>query len=188
MRRPSQGAAAERRRPLIIPAHAAAAAVLATLAVGCGDTGRNADGAYITTAIRHHEAGVALAAVAREARVNARLRRLGRRLERRHAAASDKLQAEHVRIFDAEVPPNPTHGNIGLTDSELGLPPDPYGIDGRKLSERAVIALLKAQHKGAIRLAEAELRDGRDERLKQLARATAAESRRELRALYRGAR
>lgn len=185
---PSQGVAATRRRPLIRPARAATAAFAAFLALGCGDTGRNADGAYITTAIRHHEAGVALANVAREARVSAPLRRLGRRLERRHAAASDALQSEHLRIFDAGVPPNPRHGSLGLTDSELGLPPDPYGIDERNLSEPAVAALLKAHHKGAIRLAEAELRDGRDARLKQLASATAAESRRELRALYRATR
>ena len=184
MRRPSRGAAAACRRPLINPAHAAAALV-AGLALGCGDTGREADGAYITTAIRHHEAGVALASLAREAQVGSPLRRLGRRFERRHAAASDSLEAEHLRIFDAAVPANPTHGSFGLSDAELGLPPDPYAIDGRDLSERAMAALLKAYHKGAIRLAEAELREGRDERLKQLARATAAESRRELRALYR---
>ena len=184
---PSQGAAAASRRPLLSPAYAAAT-VVAALALGCGDTGRDADGAYITTAIRHHETGIALASLAQEARVGAPLRRLGRRLERRHAAASDALAGEHVRIFDAEVPANPTHGSFGLTDTELGLPPDPYAIEARALSERAAVALLKAHHKGLIRLAEAELREGRDEELKQLARTTAAESRRELRALYRATR
>ena len=187
MRRPSQGAAAARRRPLTNSKHAAAA-IVAALVLGCGDTGRDADGAYITTAIRHHEAGVALASLAREARVGSPLRRLGRRLERRHAAASDSLEAEHLRIFDAALPANPTHGSFGLTDAELGVPSDPYAIEGQDLSERAVAALLKAHHKGAIRLAEAELREGRDARLKQLARATATESRRELRTLYRATR
>lgn len=187
MRRPSQGAAAPRRRPLITSA-GAAAVLVATLALGCGDTGRDADGAYIATAIRHHEAGIALARLAREAQVGAPLRRLGRRLERRYAAAVESLEAAHLRIFDAEVPANPTHGSLDLTDTELGLPPDPYAIEGRNLSERAVLALLKAHHKGGIKLAEAELRDGRDERLKEIARRSISETRRELRALYRIAR
>lgn len=184
---PSQGAAAPRRRPLTTSG-AAVAALLAALAFGCGDSGRNSDGAYITTAIRHHEAGVALAGLAREARVRPAMRRLGRQLERRHASAVEPLERAHRRIFEADVPPDPSHGSLGLTDTQLGLPADPYGIDGPRLSERGLAALLAAHHEGAIRLAEAHLDQGRDEQLKQLARATAAESRQELRALYRATR
>ena len=187
MRRPSQGAAAPRRRPRAI-----AALVTATLAAaaapGCGDAGRDADAAFITTAIRHHRAGVALASLARDARVGPATRRLGRRLERRHAAALAPLERAHRRIFDEEVPANPTHGSLGLTDMRLGLPADPFAIDGSRLSERGLAALIEAHHEGAIRLAEAHLDQGRDERLKQLARVAAAESRRELRALYRATR
>lgn len=187
MRCPSQGAAASRRRPRTTFALATAALVPA-LALGCGDTGREADGAYITTAIRHHEAAIAIASLAREARVGRRVRRLGRQLERRHAAAIEPLEQAHRRMFDAEVPANPTHGSLGLTDAQLGLPPDTYTIAGRRLSERGLAALVEAHHEGAIRLAEAELGEGGDERLKQLARATADESRRELRVLYRATR
>lgn len=182
----SHGAAAPRRRPLV---GLCAATVAATLAVAaCGDSARNADGAYITTAIRHERVGVALASLARDARVGPELRRLGRRLERRHGSAVDRLEEMHRRIFRADVPQNPTHGTLGLTDAQLGLPPNPYGIDGRRLSRRGWVALVERHHEGGVRLAEALVDEGRDDALKALAREAAAQARGELRALDRAAR
>lgn len=180
----SRGAAASfRRRPLPWLGYAGIAGTLALAA--CGDVGRNADGAYITTALRHNRVGVALASLAREARVPPEVRRLGRRLERRHAAESDRLNEMHRRIFASEVPADPTHGSLGLTDPQLGLPADPYGVDGRRLTTRGWAALIERHHAGALRLAEELIDQGRDDALEALARRAARETRRELRALYR---
>ena len=183
----SQGAAAPfRRRPLIWLGLASVAAGLALSA--CGDSGRNADGAYITTAVRHHRVGSALASLAREAQVSPQLRRLGRRLERRHAAATERLKEAHRRIFQSELPTNPTHGSLGLTDIQLGLPANPYGIDGRRLTARGWAALIEPHHVGGLRLAEALIEQGRDDEVEALARREARQTRRELRALYRATR
>ena len=183
----SQGAAAPfRRRPLVWLGLAAIAGTLA--ATACGDSARNADGAYITTAIRHDRVGVALASLAREAPVSPELRRFGRRLERRHGARVERLKEMHRRIFEADVPANPTHGSLGLTDSQLGLPADPYGIDGERLTTRGWSALIELHHEGALRLAEALIDEGRDDELEALGRRAAAQTRRELQALYRATR
>ena len=180
----SQGAAADlRRRPLLWLAVASIAAAVALAA--CGDSGKDADGAYITTAIRHDRVGVALASLAREARVSPQLRRLGRQLERRHAAAAGRLKEMHRRIFESEVPADPSHGALGLTDTQLGIPANPFGINGRRLTTRGWAALIELHHMGALRLTEALIEQGRDDQLEALARRTAEETRRELRALYR---
>jgi uncharacterized protein (DUF305 family) len=145
------------------------------------------DRAFVREMIPHHEMAVEMAqmaemqgehaeikttaaAIVKDQTAEIRsLKRIARRLGVRPAKPSDHEQM----MRDAEA--------LGLSMDDMGMSMDMDELDGAKPFDRAFIDMMITHHRGAIRMARAERRTGKDAHLRKIARAIIAAQAAEIR-------
>jgi uncharacterized protein (DUF305 family) len=74
---------------------------------------------------------------------------------------------------------------LGVTEDESGMTMDMHELHGAKPFDRTFIDLMIPHHRGAIRMARAELAKGANRKLRRIARAIVRDQKKEIRTMKR---
>jgi uncharacterized protein (DUF305 family) len=164
----------ERRRLLLLLGLALGAGV-----AGCGEdysssgTGRDEsvgngiDRAFATTMIPHHRSAVEMATIAQRQSERDRIKELAASIVATQTDEIERLGAVDQHLQDAGVPV----GQIGVAEHEMGMDDDADMLEDAKPFDREFIDMMIAHHQGAIRMAHAQLENGENAELTELAQA-----------------
>lgn len=157
-----------RRTALLIVALTISAAVVA----GCGggdetqqaatqgttaETGNEADRTFLEGMSEHHAGGVELGKLAQERGTNEETKQLGADVEEAQVQEIEQMKSAHQRLFGSELAVEAPEDPQVLALQEA----DPF--------DKEFYDVLIPHHQEAIRMARAELADGQDPELKELA-------------------
>jgi uncharacterized protein (DUF305 family) len=151
---------------------AAAAALLALAAAGCGSDdsepaagGNEVDRAFAKAMIPHHESAVEMAEIAQERGESQFVRKLADDIVGTQNAEIETLRAQDAELEQAGV----VAGDLGVEEHEMGMEGDPSMLRSAEAFDREFIDMMIPHHEGAIHMARAELEKGADPELKALA-------------------
>jgi uncharacterized protein (DUF305 family) len=158
--------------------HARAAMMLAaaTLAVGlnaCGgddaspSAANGTDRAFAEAMIPHHRSAVDVAETAKSKSEHAETKKLAASIVTAQNAEIRKMRAAVTR-FEAE---GIQATSLGMSDLEMGMARDASMLEDLRPFDREFIDLMIPHHQGAIRMARVELERGKDQEMRDLAKA-----------------
>jgi uncharacterized protein (DUF305 family) len=167
-----------------------AAAATPRAAVAAAKANRT-DRAFVREMVPHHQMAVDMAEMARMDGEHAKIRRLARRVIDAQTGEIRTLE-KIARRLGVTPEAMPTDGEmsdqmmrdmetLGVDMDESGMTMDMHDLHGAKPFDRLFIDMMIAHHRGAIRMARAERTDGRDARLRRIARAIIADQAKEIR-------
>jgi uncharacterized protein (DUF305 family) len=138
------------------------------------------DRAFVRQMVPHHQMATEMAAMARIDGEHVKIRRLARQIIKAQTAEIRTLRriAEDLGVTPAEMPMDGEMSEqtvqdletLGLTAEESGMDMDMHDLHGAKPFDRMFIDMMIPHHQGAIRMARAERADGRNRRLRRIAR------------------
>ena len=153
------------------------------------------DRAFVRQMVPHHQMANEMAEMATKNGKHAKIRRLARRIIEAQSAEIRTMRriAKRLGVTPAEMPMNGSMSDETMRDLEtLGVSMDESGmsmnmgeLDGANPFDRTFIDMMIAHHQGAIRMASAERRKGRDAHLRRIARGIIRDQAREIRQLNR---
>jgi len=162
---------------------AALAAVLVLSAVGVSPAlaaGNATDRAFVRQMVPHHQMATEMAEMATTDGEHAKIRRLARQIIKAQSAEIRTLKriAKDLGVTPAEMPMDGEMSEqtmrdletLGLTAEESGMDMDMHDLHGATPFDRMFIDMMIAHHQGAIRMARAERADGKNRRLRRIAR------------------
>jgi uncharacterized protein (DUF305 family) len=158
----------------------AALAAVATLA-GCGaSTPAQAppsrpDDAFVVRIARHQQTALALARDAAADAHTGAVRRLARRMVASREQSLPALMQELAAVSSRQDLPD-----IGVSPAQTGEAISPDALNGAQPVDAAFLALMTAHDRGAMALARAEMRRGKNPAIKALAQRIEADSAAEL--------
>ena len=129
--------------------------------------GNGVDRAFAVAMAPHHRSAVEMAEVAKERSTRGEIQRLADEIVRTQNAEIERLAALDRRLSEAGV----EAGELGVADHQMGMDGDAAMLDGAKPFDREFIDMMIPHHQGAIRMARAELANGQNPELKELAEA-----------------
>ena len=150
------------------------ALILATALASCGDDeetspqSSEADGAFITAMIPHHESAIEMAKLARERGEHPEIRQLAADIITAQGDEIEILDEIHRRLF-GEPAGEMSHGSMGMSEEEMGMSTDMEALESARPFDREFIDQMIAHHQGAIQMARVELAEGADDEAKSLA-------------------
>jgi uncharacterized protein (DUF305 family) len=160
-----------------------AAAVLTVAAMaGGGAAGASAatvsktDEAFARQMAMHHSKAIELAKVAIEAGEHKAIRTTARNIVKSQKREIDRLMKIATRL---DIPPSATHGHtqmmedldtLGVTMKQAGMKMEMGPLTDADPFDRKFIDMMVPHHQGAVLMANAELRHGKVDRLRQIAR------------------
>ena len=172
---------------LALPAAAGASPALA--AGGANATDR----AFVRQMVPHHQMATEMADMAKTDGEHAKLRRLARKIIEAQSAEIRKLKriAEDLGVEPAEMPMDGEMSaqtmrdleTLGLTAEQSGMAMDLSELEGAEPFDSMFIDMMIAHHRGAIRMARAELDEGADRRLRRIARVIVHVQKKEIRTM-----
>lgn len=139
------------------------------------------DRAFAAQMVPHHEGAVEMAEIARERGSSAFVRGLAGDVIRTQRAEIATLERAERRLAAAGV----AEGDLGLTDSEMGMDHDVAMLRDADDVDRAFLEMMLPHHEGAIAMAEVELARGGDPELRRLAQRIADAQQGEIDAMRR---
>ena len=158
-------------RRLILPL-----AILSSVFVAaCGDDegatsaakGNGVDRAFVADMVPHHQSAVEMAEIAQKRARHTEIKQL--------ADAIVKTQNEEIQTMDdlaAEFDKAGVEkGDLGLVEHEMGMDGDSNMLVDAKPFDREFIDMMIPHHQGAIRMARAELKEGKNADTRRLAQA-----------------
>lgn len=177
---------------------AALAAVLALPAAGASPAlaagkANATDRAFVRQMVPHHQMATEMAEMAKTDGEHAKIRRLARKIIKAQSAEIRTLKriAENLGVTPAEMPVDGEMSEqtmrdletLGLTAEESGMMMDMSELEGAEPFDRMFIDMMIAHHRGAIRMARAELDQGEHRRLRRIARAIVRDQKKEIRTM-----
>ena len=153
-----------------------AAVGLALFAAACGEDetgssgstpGNGVDRAFAAAMIPHHRSAVEMAEIARQQSKRSEIKRLADTIVATQNAEIETLTALDRQLKNAGV----EAGDLGVADHEMGMDEGASMLAGAKPFDREFIDMMVPHHQGAIRMARAELAEGGNRELKDLAEA-----------------
>jgi uncharacterized protein (DUF305 family) len=164
-----------------------AAVVLgAVLIAACGDSsndkssaaaGNAVDRAFVAQMIPHHQSAVAMAKIAKRRGPSAFVKTLADDIVRTQTAEISAMRSADQRLRSAGV----TTGSLGVPDHMTGMAGDVASLNSATPVDAAFMRMMIPHHRGAVAMANAELRKGNDRALKTLAKNIIAAQQREIR-------
>lgn len=168
--------------------------VLLSACGGSGSTtadssGRTVDQAFVAEMIPHHEMAVEMAEMAQMEGKHPQIKQLADRIVKTQSGEIEEMKpiveeigalgASHEEGMEGmhEMDMGDEDGSstsedakvLGLSMDSMGMSMDMSSLEGANPFDRAFIDMMIPHHQGAIRMAEAELADGEDDQLKELA-------------------
>ncbi len=135
-----------------------------------GDSEGGANGvdrAFAIEMIDHHEMAIEMAKVAQDRASKPQVRKLAAAVIVAQQSEIDQLKQIDKQLADENV----ETGELGLSDSMMGMNMDDSMLMRSKKFDRAFIDMMIQHHQGAIRMARVELAEGKDPQLRELAQA-----------------
>ncbi len=135
---------------------------------GDSEAGANGvDRAFAIEMIDHHEMAIKMAKVAQDRASKPQVRKLAAAVIVAQQSEIDQLKQIDKQLADENV----ETGELGLSDSMMGMNMDDSMLMRSKKFDRAFIDMMIQHHQGAIRMARVELAEGKDPQLRELAQA-----------------
>ncbi len=135
---------------------------------GDSEAGANGvDRAFAIEMIDHHEMAIEMAKVAQDRASKPQVRKLAAAVIVAQQSEIDQLKQIDKQLADENV----ETGELGLSDSMMGMNMDDSMLMRSKKFDRAFIDMMIQHHQGAIRMARVELAEGKDPQLRELAQA-----------------
>jgi uncharacterized protein (DUF305 family) len=130
-----------------------------------GSVGNGIDRAFATAMIPHHRSAVEMATIAQQRSKRDRIQELAASIIATQTDEIDELEAVDQRLRDAGVP----EGQLGVAEHEMGMDDDASMLEDARPFDREFIDMMIAHHQGAIRMAQAQLENGENAELTELA-------------------
>lgn len=156
------------------------AAVVAALLIGLGvvlalnsngSSGEDdTDGAFVSQMIPHHESAIEMAQIAQERGQHPEIRQLAADITSSQGSEIQTLEGIYERLY-GEPADGQHHGDMGMDESMMGMDMDMDSLETAQPFDREFIDQMIAHHQGAIRMAQAQLQDGKDQEARDLAMA-----------------
>jgi uncharacterized protein (DUF305 family) len=151
------------------------------------------DRAFAREMVPHHQMATEMAEMAKTDGEHAKIRRLARTIIKAQSAEIRTLKriAENLGVTPAEMPTDGEMSEqtmrdletLGLTEEQSGMTMDMSELEGAEPFDRMFIDMMIAHHRGAIRMARAELDEGEHRRLRGIARAIVRDQKKEIRTM-----
>jgi uncharacterized protein (DUF305 family) len=164
----------------------ALAGVAALLVAGCGTddnstdsatAGNPIDRAFIANMIPHHESAVQMAKIAQRRGSSTFIKNLADDIVRTQTEEIATMRVRDRALADADV----KRGSLGMSEQMMGMDHDAASLDRAKSFDPAFLRMMIPHHRGAVVMANAELKRGKDPKLKALARDIITAQQREIR-------
>ena len=160
-----------------------AVTALAIVLGGCGGHGEHSesmatgtDSAFVADMVPHHEAAIDMARIAERRASHPEVK----------ALAASIIKAQQSEIDQMHGMGGGEHGSMDgmhMSDADMGMDMDPAELETAMPFDKAFLEMMIPHHEGAIRMAEAELADGKDAETQALAKAIIAAQRKEIAAM-----
>jgi uncharacterized protein (DUF305 family) len=168
----------------ILPALIVAGALVAT---GCGEdkssgdssarvAGNGADRAFAAEMIRHHQSAIEMAKIARKRAQSAFVKQLASDIITTQTQEIVTLRREDEELNKAAI----KTGSLGVSEQMKGMDGDLAMLRTAKAFDADFMKMMISHHEGAIEMAKAELKQGKDGELKALAQRIIDAQRREI--------
>ena len=158
--------------------------VIGALLIACGDsstanskTAPVVDRAFAAHMIVHHQSAVRMAKTARRRGMSAFVNTLANDIVRNQTKEIATLRAADRRLRTAGI----KKGSLGVPQHMTGMGDDMSMLESAKAFDRAFLKMMIPHHEGAVVMAKAELKKGKDPELKALARNIIIAQQREIR-------
>lgn len=129
--------------------------------------GNGVDRAFAAAMIPHHRSAVDMAAVAKQQSNRSEIKQLAGAIITTQNAEIEQLTGLDRRLAEAGV----EAGDLGVAEHAIGMDDDASMLADAKPFDREFIDMMIGHHQGAIRMGRAELYNGKNAELKQLAEA-----------------
>jgi uncharacterized protein (DUF305 family) len=164
----------------------AAVALLAVAPTAAQAKATTVDRAFVREMIPHHQMAVEMARVARMQATHQRIKTTAQDIITAQTSEISRLK-EIAKRLGVKVSTSPSHERmmrdaetLGMTMDDMGMDMDMSELDGAKPFDRMFIDMMITHHRGAIRMARAELAKGTDTGLRTIARAIVSAQKREI--------
>ena len=169
----------------------AVVALAATVAAGCGggghaasqDKGNDVDRAFVRLMVPHHQSAIEMANVAQRKGRHKQIKTLAINITTTQKAEIDQLNGigDDIGAKADSSMSGMDHGGghamgdtkdlemLGLSQSAAGMSMDMAALENAKPFDRAFIDMMVPHHQGAVRMAKAELANGKNPELKMIA-------------------
>lgn len=178
-------------RPLRLLLILLSIAALGLAACGGGDDGQGdekasrAEKAFLTGMAHHHGTAIEMGQIAKERGKSRFVPDLATTIVAVQKHEIGEMRSIHERLFDQALKPDPkAHDGLGLSAEEAGMNHSPAMIAALRTAnpfDRAFVDDMVPHHRGAVRMAEVVMRDGRDPGVRRLARKIITDQKREVR-------
>jgi uncharacterized protein (DUF305 family) len=153
------------------------AVAAATLLAACGGNddegehtitaaGNATDRAFVAGMIPHHESAIEMARVAQEGGQSKFVQSLADDIVRTQGEEINTMRAIDAELASSDV----EVGDLGLSEQEMGMHGEMSDLENAKPFDRVFIDMMVPHHQGAIRMARVELAEGKNLKLRELAR------------------
>lgn len=138
--------------------------------------GNGIDRAFARAMVPHHRSAVDMATIAQEESKRPRIKELAASIIATQTDEIEQLEAIDQRLADAGV----KEGRLGVAEHEMGMEADASMLEDAEPFDREFIDMMIAHHQGAIRMAHAQLDEGENAELTELAQGVADAQAREI--------
>ena len=132
-------------------------------------SGNGVDRAFAKAMVPHHRSAVEMATIAQEESERPRIKDLAASIIATQTDEIQQLEAIDQQLEDAGV----REGRLGVAEHETGMDDDASMLEDAEPFDREFIDMMIAHHQGAIRMAHAQLDEGENAELTELAQSIA---------------
>lgn len=149
---------------------------------GAGETatssengGNPAERGFLEAMVPHHESAISMAEIGVERAEDPRIKKLAEAIRDAQEPEIEQMRSIHQRVVGAPLKPNEAgHEALGLSAEEAGMGHGPEVnkmLEAAEPFDRAFVDEMVPHHQGAVKMAEAVLKQTEDAELKKLAQA-----------------
>jgi uncharacterized protein (DUF305 family) len=134
---------------------------------GAGSAGNDVDRAFARAMVPHHRSAVEMATIAQQQSKRDKIKELAASIISTQNDEIAELEAVDQQLEEAGV----QEGRLGVAEHEMGMDDDASMLKDANPFDREFIDMMIAHHQGAIRMAHAQLDNGENAELTNLAQA-----------------